>query len=134
MTLNNCTNLNEVQYMVGGIDGTTVAVTPLFTSLATAGDFYVTNIIFILENVGGVATGDIAFSLGYNAPTYTNVNITDNPGATFTATGQYFFGSQQGTATPFSLPPATTVSMNVSTAESTATTYDLKVLVIGNYI
>ena len=132
MTLNSASNLNQFQYTISGIDGLTVAVTPLFTTLAGAGNFFVSDITVILENVAGVPTLGSFISLGYNNPTYDNVDSGDFFNAI--NVNQYILANGQP-GLPFTpIPPSTTVSINVQIPEAGATTYDLKVLIFGNYI
>lgn len=131
MTLNNCTNLNEVQYMISGVDGLVVAAIPIFTTLASAGNFYVTNMLVTLESVTGVATGGMGYTLGFNGPVYDNIMNGDNTNA---VTAGEYQATPIGGSTVFSAPPSTTVFFNLVTAETTATTYIVKVVVQGNYI
>jgi len=122
-------NTSQFAYSFSGIDGLVAGSTMLFTTLAGAGDFYASVAQIILENEAGIATGGMQYSIGFNGPTYDNIQNGDNLNAL--TTGQYQL-TQFGIGTR--VPPSTAVFINIVIPEPTAVTYTVRVYFTGNYI
>lgn len=125
-------NSSQFEYSVSGLDGMTVAVTPIFTTLAGTENFYVTNVILTLESVTGVASGDGSYSIGFTGPGFNNVVTGENTHAI--VANDYSLATMQGLNGMSGIPPATTVSFNLITGDTTAVTYVIGLKILGNYI
>lgn len=114
-------------YTLEGVDGTSLASTPIFTT-ENGRRFRVLSTIFELTNTSGFVSVATC-SIGTNAVTYNNILAVTALTAVSTANA----GLQQNILTVVdSIAPSTEVRVNISVA-AVATTYFLKVTLIGYY-
>lgn len=97
------------------------------TLMTLDADFIVQTIYILTLNAVGAA-GDSQCSVGYNSPVYDNIipsgiNFPANDGEVFNA----------GLITADLIPSGTTITLIITTPDSTATTLDVKLYLVGFY-
>lgn len=100
------------------------------TVFTPARDFIIQGVLSYSVNVAGLAN-DSQSSIGFNSPAYDNVI---SAGVNFPITnGEYTFGVLN-TSNNASLPSGTPLILNMTTPDSTATTFDVTVYITGFYV
>lgn len=111
------------------IDLTVVAVTPLFTTGAS--HFLIIGWTSYATLITGSASGAFA-NFGWTGPDYSDFLTSSNVGS-LTATGQTSISIPPGGDTVI-VPPSTTFSINITTADTTATANTEKISFLGFYL
>lgn len=129
-------NTDQVATLTGS---PSVAVKSQQVSILTTGpkslmtidrDFVITQIIsFTLDAVGAVS--DSQSSLGYNSPTYDNIYVG---GLTFPANNSAYSPITMPLADYDAVPAGSEIFLNVSSVDTSATTYDVQVVLVGYYL
>lgn len=127
MTINNSTNSRFFAFpFVINIDGTMTGTTTLCT---VPSNFVPLGVCCVLTNLVGVVSGLLTANIGTNSPNYDNMTSGANVAPSFLNTylqtplnvGSFATSGQQ-------------IKINITTAESTATTFTLSINIYGIFL